>query len=60
MIDPFAAYEATLEAWVVVRCSECNSEFEMPRYQFEVDVEEEGKHYEFVCPDCSGCDEIVP
>jgi len=38
---------------MLVHCCMCGHDFEMPRWQFEVDVEEEGDEVEFTCPACS-------
>lgn len=37
---------------VVVRCAGCGREFEIPRWQFEEDVDMEGKDAEFYCEAC--------
>lgn len=46
---------------VILTCANCGAEFEQLRWQFEVDVEEEGEDYEPACPDCLGLfDDIYP
>ena len=38
---------------VTVICSECSGEFFIPRWQYKIDIEEEGKKWEFTYPDRS-------
>ena len=45
-----------MEDIVIHTCSICGLEYEQLRWQFEIDVEEEGEEYESVCPSCSGED----
>jgi len=44
---------------VILTCRECNCEFEQIRWQFEVDVEEEGDNYEPCCPLCMGLENMT-
>lgn len=43
---------------VTLTCPECHLEFEMPRWQYEIDMEEEGEGWEPVCPSCSGIEDL--
>ncbi len=45
------------EETVIVTCTWCGGKFEQLRWQFEVDVEEEGDNYEPCCPRCCGLEE---
>jgi len=49
-------YEKAETDTVVVTCQGCGKEFDMPRWRFKVEIEEEG---EFYCPSCSGVEGVL-
>lgn len=54
-------YELTegMSDTVISACSVCGCEFVQTRWQFEVDVEEEGDSYQPVCTSCQGLEDLL-
>jgi len=56
---PFVAKQESAEPdTVILTCPECKTEFEMLRWQYLIDIEEEGDGWQPTCGPCLGLDEI--